>query len=120
MMAEMKRSIFIALVLAVPVELLNFFVFPYPIDVGLPDNASRLQQFVGAQWLLLHWPGLRLLDWLGDVAGNRVAILGLFIGGYIDTAVLIFAAALLAMWARHLASTRRLATEATESPDLRD
>jgi len=120
MMTGMRRSIVFALALAVPIELLNFFVFPYPIDVGLPDDASWLQRLVGAQWIVLHWPGLRLLEWLGAVGGQRLAIPGLFASGYIDTVMVILASALFVMWLRRLASKHGMATGPAESPDLRD
>jgi hypothetical protein len=86
----MKKSVLIALLVALPIEVLNARP-TFPIDVGLPDNASRLQQFLASEWVILHLPGLRLtaLDpyfhhWFLDIAG-------MFLSGYLDTALLIFA-----------------------------
>lgn len=79
-----------ALLAALPIEVLNA-VPRFAIDVGLPANASWVQQFLASEWVILHLPGLRMstLDpyyhhWTFDVAG-------VVLSGYIDTALLIFA-----------------------------
>jgi hypothetical protein len=88
---------------AIPLELVNFFIFPFPIDVGLSDNASWFRQVMGFQWVILHWPGLRLLQWLGRIGQMRLGTVALIASGYADTALLLIAAFLAFRGIRRLA-----------------
>ena len=47
-------------VIAVPVEWFNYRYLAFPIDVGY-ENPTWFQQVTGTEWVLLHFPGLRLL-----------------------------------------------------------
>jgi hypothetical protein len=85
----MKKPIIVALVAALPIELVNFFVFPFPIDVGLPQDAGPFAQFMGTQWAILHLPGL-WLSYRLDLYAHSLAIPALIMSGYLDTALLVF------------------------------
>lgn len=87
----MRKRVIIALVAALPIELVNFFLFPAPIDVGPAPDASLFERFMFTQWVLLHLPGMWLSDWF-DPDGRRGATDFIFLlSGYIDTALLILA-----------------------------
>jgi hypothetical protein len=90
-MTTMKRSVVTALIVALPVELVNFFVFPFPIDVGLPDNAGWFEKFIGLQWVILHWPGLWLTSRLDPYEHLHLLFPVLLLSGYLDTALLFIA-----------------------------
>ena len=97
----MKLKIGIVLLAALAIELVNWFLLAFPIDVGYPPDAPWYIQLSGAQWVLLHLPGLHSLAWFEKVAGchqfnvvmgcRRVDTVVLFAGGYLTTALLIFA-----------------------------
>jgi hypothetical protein len=89
-MAGMKKRIIIALVAALPTELVNFFVSPFPIDVGLPPDAGPFAQFMGTQWLILHYPGLLFSSRIDHFEHSGLMISTLLVSGYIDSALLIF------------------------------
>jgi hypothetical protein len=76
----------------------NFFLLAPPIDVGLPDNASRFEKLVAFQWVILHWLGLQAPDWLGSQLGVFV----LFASGYIETVLLMIACIFAFRWVRRL------------------
>jgi hypothetical protein len=98
-----KFALLFGLVAAIPIEAVNFWVFPFPIDVGLPDNATLLQKMLGAQWLMIHWPSFLLAGWFDQIGFSGHANLVLLFGGYLDTALLIIAGTLCFQWIRHLA-----------------
>jgi hypothetical protein len=85
---KVKKPIITALIAALPIELVSFFVFPFPIDVGLPSDAGPFAQFMGAQWVILHLPGLWLSSWADWQPG--LTFPALLLSGYFDTALLIF------------------------------
>jgi hypothetical protein len=89
-MSGLKKSIVIAAVVAVPLELVNLFFFAFPIDVGLAPDAPLYTQFLGAEWVLLHLAGLRMTSWL-DPYGKapRVDYAVWFLSGYAGTALLL-------------------------------
>ncbi|HTX76904.1 MAG TPA: hypothetical protein VMD29_11920 [Terracidiphilus sp.] len=85
----MKHRILVALGLAFPLEAVNFFLLMPPLDVGYPPGTSWWIRLIGLQWVLFHWVGLRTIDLL---QGTRFAILTvpiLFIGGYLELALLL-------------------------------
>jgi hypothetical protein len=89
-MIEFKKAVLRALGAALPVELVNFFVFMPPIDVGIPDDAPFYTKLLGFQWAVLHYPGLRLTSQL-DPYGKAFPPFFWLLGGYVDTALLILA-----------------------------
>jgi hypothetical protein len=91
-MSGLKKSIVITAVVAIPVELVNFFFFAFPIDVGLTPDAPWYSQLLGAEWVLLHLAGLRMTSRL-DPYGKapRVDYFVWFLSGYAGTALLLLA-----------------------------
>jgi hypothetical protein len=98
---QMKLKIGIALLAALPIELVNFFLLAFPIDVGYPPNTPWYIQLIGSQWVALHLLGLFSLSWFEKIFGchqlniimgcKRVDTVVLFAGGYLTTVLLIFA-----------------------------
>jgi hypothetical protein len=99
-MTDMKR-ILIGLLAALPTEAVNFWLLPPPIDVGFPPGTPWYINLIGFQWVVLHFPGLLLLDRLERVVGcqqlnivmgcRRVDVFVLFVSGYVVTALLLIA-----------------------------
>ena len=97
----MKLKVGIVLLVALTIELVNFFLLAFPIDVGYPPNTPWYVQLIGLQWVALHRIGLFSLVWFENLAGcrqlnvvmgcRRVDTVVLFAGGYLTTALLIFA-----------------------------
>jgi hypothetical protein len=102
-MSTLKKRIFIALAVAVPLELVNFFFFAFPIDVGLPDDAPWYAQALGAEWVLLHLPGLRLTSWLDPYPSSQKFVFAVWmLSGYVDTALVMIAGILVFAWVQRL------------------
>ncbi len=102
----MKRSplpLLIALLAAVPIEVLNLSYATPPLDVDsqVPDNFYA--QFLGVEWLVLHLPTLRVLGWVEERTSLRPQSMPvLFIGGYLSTALLLILMFLGFLWIRSL------------------
>lgn len=84
-------------VIAVPVEWINYRYLAFPIDVGY-ENPTWFQQVTGTGWVLLHFPGLRLLGTLESHGLQRFEAPALVISGYLDTFLVAFLAILLFRW----------------------
>jgi hypothetical protein len=82
---------------AVPVELLNDRFFAFPIDVGY-ENPTWFQQVTGTEWVLLHYPGLRLLAPMENHGFQRLEWSTVLISGYLDTFLIAFLGILLFRW----------------------
>jgi hypothetical protein len=96
----MKYPVKVALIsalVALPLEWVNYRYFAFPIDVGYV-NPTWFQQVTGAEWVLLHLPGLRLWDWLEHRGHSELVPAAIFASGYIDTVLLLFLALLLTHW----------------------
>ena len=81
----------LALLVALPVEAVNFWVIGYPAGA---HPISRLSQYpaVALQWYLLHLPGIIAIDrsvYLREHAALDSVVL--FLAGYIDTVILFVA-----------------------------
>ena len=100
----MKQKAGIALIVSLVIELVNWFVFPFPIDVGYPPDTPWYWQVVGFQWLALHSVGLRSSDWIEKIAGchqrngvdvvmgcRTVDSVWFFAGGYLTTVLVVLA-----------------------------
>jgi hypothetical protein len=99
------KAALVSALVALPVEWVNYRYFAFPIDVGY-ENPTWFQQVTGAEWVLLHLPGLRLLRWLDRSEHTRWEPLALFGSGYIDTMVLLLLAVLLVHWISGLRGRR--------------
>jgi hypothetical protein len=85
-----------ALLAALPLELVNYFIVRYPAESHL-QVPERFFQAVAAQWYLFHLPGVLVLNELAVLRNAR--FLGraiLFLSGWIDTGILLFLIILLA------------------------
>jgi hypothetical protein len=110
-MTAVRKRIIIALIAALPIELVNFFLFPAPIDVGPAPDASLFERFMFTQWVLLHLPGLWFSDWFDPDGRRGATTFILLLSGYLDTALLIFVAIYTCHGLRHL--IRRVSTART-------
>lgn len=101
-MASMNPAIKLALIIAIPVEIVNL-PFAFWFDPGFPDNAGRVLFLTVCESEFLHWPGLLLIDWFDRMHLNALgdAVLGVI--GYLDTALLFFAIILCFQWLRRFA-----------------
>jgi hypothetical protein len=90
----------LSLLLALPLEVINFWVIGYPADTHSISRAAQIPA-VALQWYALHLPGI--------IAGDRSIYLRehhpfhavvLFIAGFIDTALLLLAIFWVAQLAR--------------------
>lgn len=88
-MAKMKSPVKMALITAFPLEALNLWVCPFPIDVGYLPNVPWYVNVRGALWVLPHVSGLRLADWLGSRGFPGHFNLAMFISGYLNTALFL-------------------------------
>jgi len=75
-----------ALLWAVAIEATNLFFLSFPLEGYSPDTPWYWKA-LGYQWLVLHYPGLLLLNHLPETAASFY--LALFITGYLDTALLL-------------------------------
>jgi hypothetical protein len=90
-----------ALLAALPLEIVNFWIIGYPAGAGGLSSATQ-SAALALQWYLLHLPGVIAFDRSVFLRTHAVPCsVILFIAGYIDTVVAL--AALL--WAAQL--TRR-------------
>jgi hypothetical protein len=97
------RLLIIALLAAFPLEALNLWVCPFPVDVGYPDNVPWYIDLRGSVWVIMHLLGLRLTDWFQRVGLHSQDLLIVFVGGYIETALLLIIAIFCVGWFRHRA-----------------
>lgn len=96
----MKLKMAIVLPVALVIELANWFFLHFPIDVGYPPNTPWFIRLIGVQWISLHSLGFFFLVWFEKIAGchqdhvvmgcQRVDTLVLFVGGFLNTALLVF------------------------------
>jgi hypothetical protein len=103
-MVAMKKPLVFALVLALPLEAASFFMLPFPLDVGLPDDAHWFVKLMGLRWVAMHWVGLQMGRWFDG--NDRLIAWAIVFGGYLEIAVVLF----ITVWA--LQALRRSA----ESP----
>jgi hypothetical protein len=97
----MKKTAGLALLLALPIELVNFYVIGFPLDIGYPDDAPWYIKLLGLEWVLLHYIGLFLMDPFEKLTGChdgnvvagcvRVDTAVLLAGGYLATVLVVFA-----------------------------
>lgn len=92
-MGGMKRPLLLALLLGIPLEVVNFRLYAFPIDVGLRPDAGWFTQIMAVRWLILHWLGLRAVVWFH--APYRYLMWCFLAGGYIEVSILLF----LILWA---------------------
>jgi len=104
----MRSTLKTALVAAIPIEIVNFWLVGYPAGSAGLSFASH-SAALALQWYVLHLPGVIASDRSPYLRSHPATCsLVFFAAGYIDTAVLI--AALL--WAVRLAlrSLRKLSS----------
>ena len=85
----MLSTLKLALISAIPVELINFFVVGYPAN---PSSVSSASQYpaVALQWYLLHLPGIVASDRsLYLRQHGRLDSLVLFLAGLVCTTIFL-------------------------------
>jgi hypothetical protein len=88
-MRTMRATTTLALVAALPLELVNYFFVGYPAGTHF---AIRKDWFVAiaAQWYVLHLPGIFALNEFGFLRDFRsVGAIVLFLSGLLDTTLLL-------------------------------
>jgi hypothetical protein len=90
-MVAMRLRILIALLVAIPIEALNFWVFMPPLDVDTTPGPHWYNTAIAFEWIILHLPALRVSGWLEDMGLRGNLLVTLFAGGYLTTALLILA-----------------------------
>jgi len=99
-----------ALLVALPIEILNFTLVHVPLDVGYSAGTSWYIELMASQWAYVHFPGLLFVAWTANTWLVLLGFVAIPVSGYIDTALLIFGSILGFRWLRRLAqkhSTRR-------------
>ena len=107
----MKSAVKVGLLVALPIEFLNFFFAGFPLDTGFDPSATWVDYVIGYLWLLPHYPGVLLIvlidgtsfekqlvarfNWTGLTVFYDVAM---FVIGYLDTAFLVLAGVLIFRW----------------------
>jgi hypothetical protein len=91
MKPSIKPVLLWGLIEAIPIELANFYLAMPPLDVGLAPNAPWYASLMAFEWVILHWPGLRLSNWIEQMGFQGFEFVILFASGYIDTVLLIVA-----------------------------
>jgi hypothetical protein len=95
----MRSNLNAALLAALPIEVVNFWVVGYPAGANGLSSASQ-SAAVALQWYLLHLPGVIASDRSPFLrAHSATCSLVLFAAGYIDTVILLAAI----LWASRLA-----------------
>jgi len=84
----MKKPIIIALIAALPIELVSFSFYSFQ-DTVYPLAEDPFEWIMDNQWRVLHFPGLWLTNRLDLNARTGHFIPILLLSGYIDTALLI-------------------------------
>jgi hypothetical protein len=88
-----------ALLVALPIEIVNFWVVGYPAGSNGLSAASQ-SAAVALQWYLLHLPGVIASDRSPFLRAHSITCsFVLFAAGYIDTVILLAAI----LWASRLA-----------------
>ena len=109
-MTGMKKSIVIALLTALPIEIANMFFCRGPIELGLPVDAGLFKQLVLAEWVILHFPAFWLFEWIDRSGHLSLAAPAFFLCGYFDAALLILLGIYVCGVARRLVRRNHAAT----------
>ncbi len=87
----MRSALKVALLAALPIEIVNFWVVGYPAGANGLTSASQ-SAAVALQWYLLHLPGVIACDRIAFLRENSFACsFMLFVTGYVDTVLLLVA-----------------------------
>lgn len=88
-MEQSLPKIVISLLLALPLEGVNFLFGGLALDPGNIHELPWYKQVIGFEWGVLHAPGILAADWISraGVAGHDGLVV--LIAGYLVTAVLI-------------------------------
>ena len=87
----MRSTLRAALLAALPLEIVNFWVVGYP-TAGSALTTANQNAGVALQWDVLHLPALIAIDRILFLRQHAIASsLAFFLAGYIDTAILLAA-----------------------------
>jgi hypothetical protein len=97
----MKPLLKFALLVAIPLEVVNLLLAGFPLDTGFAASTHWYHKVIAYQWLFLHCPGVLLLIRLSNAGYETLSLrwidwpslqrLVLFVSGYLDTVLLILA-----------------------------
>ena len=89
MKLPIESALFRGFVVAIPLELANFWLAIPPIDVGFAASPRWYEYLLDGEWVFLHLPGLLLSGWFEQRGFGKYDAFLLFASGYLDTALLI-------------------------------
>ena len=97
--SKLHSNLKTALLAALPLEIVNFWIIGYPSGANSLSSASQ-SAALALQWYLLHLPGIIATDRSVFLRAHPVASsLVLLAAGYLDTVILLAAI----LWAARLA-----------------
>jgi hypothetical protein len=88
-MANMDRPIRTAFILALPIEVVNYFLLAIPFNEGFPSSVNGIQGFLNMQWAVLHLVGIRLIGWLDPYDAVHIGRAIVFVAGYLNTTLVL-------------------------------
>lgn len=103
----MKSRIAIALLAAIPIEAINLWICPFPIDVGYPEGTPWYWNLRGALWVFPHLTGIRMWDWLYQHGLQKYFVHVLFVSGYLSTVLVLLIIIFVLRWIRSLPATEK-------------
>ncbi|HEX4004944.1 MAG TPA: hypothetical protein VHX60_02095 [Acidobacteriaceae bacterium] len=94
-----QLNVKLALLAALPAEIVMFGLFAYPVGVGFTRDDKLITRCLGRVWLVLHWPGVVSHRWLEQHSVSALSeILVFFIGGYLNMFLLMVAVLFVFRW----------------------
>ena len=84
----MKKPLILALVLALPAEVVSFLLAPFPAGVEFPLDVDGFVRMMGLRWTAMHLIGVQLGRWMDfdDAWAGRM----IEFGAYLEFAILFF------------------------------
>jgi hypothetical protein len=106
----MRFALKLALLVAIPCEIVVFGLYAYPFDTGYSSDDSLFYRVMSHFWLALHWPGVLSLAWLERRGASAFSELLVFVmSGYFSMVLFLFAAILAFRWMLRRMQTRTVA-----------
>ena len=96
----MKSPIKFAFFMAVPIEAANMYFRGYPVSGKVLFGGISLDNLLGYQFNILHWPGSYASDRLTLMGYPQVGYLAMVASGYLGTVLLLIALIFFFGWLR--------------------
>jgi hypothetical protein len=87
-MVVMRKPLVFALLLALPLEAASFLILPFPLDVGLPNDADWFVKLMSIRWVAMHWIGLQMGRWFDG--HDLFMAWAIVFGGYLEIAAVLY------------------------------